>query len=115
LTLLRADVHASTRILIVLVAIIAIGAGWWTLLSINDVGVGIVYSALWTVLVLVAARLLLAVGFGYNRLTTGPGRESRGRPADAAGALAELTDLRDRGLISAEEYAAKRARILERL
>jgi hypothetical protein len=66
-------VHASTRILLVLVAIIAIGVGWWTLLSINDVGTGIVYSALWTVVVLIAARVLLAVGFGFNRLTAGPG------------------------------------------
>jgi hypothetical protein len=108
-------VHASTRILLVLVAIIAIGVGWWILLSINDVGTGILYSALWTVLVLIAARVLLAVGFGFNRLTAGPGRGSSGRPADAAAALGELTDLRDRGLISAEEYEAKRAKVVERL
>lgn len=107
--------HASTRILLVLGAIGAIGGGWWTLLSINDFGVGIVYSALWTVLVLIGARLLLALGFGYNRLTAGRGRESKDRPTHAAAALAELTDLRDRQLISAEEYEAKRAKVVERL
>jgi hypothetical protein len=108
-------VHASTRILLVLVTIVAIGGGWWTLLSINNFGVGIVYSALWTVVVLIVARLLLALGFGYNRLTAGRGRGSKERPADAAAALAELTDLRDRQLISAEEYEAKRAKVVERL
>jgi hypothetical protein len=108
-------VHASTRILLVLVAIIAIGVGLWTLFSINDVGTGIVYGSLWTVVVLIAARVLLAVGFGFNRLTACPGRGSSGRPADAAAALAELTDLRDRRLISAEEDEAKRAKVVERL
>jgi hypothetical protein len=108
-------VHASTRILLVLVAIAAIGGGWWTLLSINDVGVGIVYSALWTVLVLIVARLIFALGSGYNRLTAGRGQGSKEGQAGAAAALAELSDLRDRQLISAEEYEAKRAKVVERL
>lgn len=107
--------HVSTRILLVLVAIGAIVGGWWTLLSINDVVVGIVYSVLWTVLVLIVARVLLALGFGYNRRTAGRGGESKEQPADAAAALAELTDLRDRELISTEEYEAKRAKVVDRL
>jgi hypothetical protein len=109
------DVHASTRILLVLVAIGAIGGGWWTLLSINDVGVGIAYGALWTVLVLIVARLVFALGSGYNRLTAGRGQRSNEGQAGAAAALAELSDLRDRQLISAEEYEAKRAKVVERL
>jgi len=36
-------------------------------------------------------------------------------PTDPAAALGRLTDLRDRGVITAEEYAAKRAEILARI
>ncbi len=96
-----------------LAAFVAIVGGCWILLSINDLGTGILYSALWTFVVFLVARLLLAIGFGYNRRTRG--RESTGQPADVAAALAELTDLRDRELISTEEYEAKRAKIVERL
>ena len=111
----EAEFHASTRILLVLAAIAAIGGGWWALLSINDVGMGIAYSVLWTILVLVAARILLAVGFGYNRLTAHRGEVSKPRSVDTASALAELADLRDRQLISAEEYEAKRAKAIDQL
>ena len=104
--------HASTRILLLLVAIVAIVGGWWFLFAANDTIPAIAYGVLWTAVVLVAARLLLAVGSGYNRLTTRQGQGSVPKPADA---LAELTDLRDRELISADEYEAQRAKILERL
>jgi hypothetical protein len=107
--------HASTRILAVVVAVVAIVGGWWVLFAINHVVVAILYGVMWTALVLLAARLLLAVGFGFNRLTAGRGRSATPRPGDAADALAELTSLRDRELISAEEYEAKRTKILERL
>jgi len=113
--------HASTRILLVAVAVVAIVGGWWVLFAINhvalstDVVVVMLYGVVWTALVLVATRVLLAVGFGFNRLTDGRGRSVTPMPAGAADALAELTSLRDRELISAEEYEAKRAKILERL
>ncbi len=111
-----ADIHASTRILLLLVAVVAIIGGWWTLLAINDdVVTEVLYGVLWTALVLVAARVLLAIGFGYNRLTADRGPRATAVPADPAAALAELTDLRDRGLISADEYEAKRAKVVERL
>jgi hypothetical protein len=41
----RAEVHASTRILLVLAAAFAIVAGWWVLLAINSAIVGAVYEA----------------------------------------------------------------------
>ena len=104
--------HASTRILLLLVALVAIVGGWWFVFAANDAIPAIIYGVLWTAVVLVAARVLLAVGFGYNRLTTRRGQGSPPKPADA---LAELTDLRDRQLISADEYEARRAKILERL
>jgi hypothetical protein len=107
--------HASTRILLVAVAVVAIVGGWWVLFAINHVVVAILYGVVWTALVLIAARLLLAVGLGYNRLTAGRGRSATPKPIDAGDALAQLTSLRDRQLISAEEYEAKRAKILERL
>ena len=107
--------HASTRILLLLVAAVAIVAGWWILLAINNAVVGITYSVLWTIVVLIAARVLTAVGFGYNRFTA---RRHVGRPpgsTDSATALAALSDLRERGLISPDEYNAKRAKMVERL
>ena len=105
--------HGSTRILLLVAAMVAIVGGWWALFAINDTVPAIAYGVLWTVVVLIATRILLAVGIGYNRL--GPGRGGRPAAADAATALAELTKLRDLGLISADEYEAKRAKILERL
>jgi hypothetical protein len=51
--------------------------------------------------VLVAARILLAVGFGYNRPTTR-------QPPDTANAT-DLGDLRERGVISTETYEAEQA------
>jgi len=106
--------HASTRILLLLVAGVAIVTGWWILLSINDIAAGIAFSALWTLVVLIAARALTSLGFGYNRFTARRGQGTSGS-ADASTALAELSDLRDRGHITPEEYDAKRANILERL
>jgi hypothetical protein len=101
--------HMSSRILLVLVAGAAIVAGWWVLFAINEVGVAALYSVLWTVAVLVAARILLAVGFGYNRLTAkGPPSPTSQRPDTAT--TADLSDLRDRGVISPETYKAERAR-----
>jgi hypothetical protein len=111
----RAEVHASTRILLVLAAAGAIAAGWWLLLAVNSAVVGVVYSIVWTLTVLVVARVLMAVGFGYNRFTTRWGRHAPAGGADTATALAELTDLRDRGLISPEEYDSKRSKIVDRL
>lgn len=107
--------HASTRILLVLATTGAIVAGWWVLLAINSVVVGLIYSIMWTLAVLIVARVLTAVGSGYNRLTARrPGRAPAGS-ADSATALAELSDLRDRGLISPDEYASKRSKIVDRL
>ena len=103
------DMHMSSRILLVLIAGAAIVAGWWILFAINDVGVAVLFSVLWTVAILVAARILLAVGFGYNRLTAKEPPRSTAQLPDAATA-ADLDDLRDRGVISPETYEAERAR-----
>ena len=107
--------HASTRVLLLVVAAVAIVAGWWILLAINNAVVGIIYSVIWTVIVLIAARVLTALGFGYNRFTAWRGRDGPAGSTDAAAALAELSDLRERRLISPDEYDAKRANIVERL
>jgi uncharacterized membrane protein len=107
--------HASTRILLLLVAAVAILAGWWILLAINTAVVGITYGVLWTVVVLIATRVLIALGFGYNRFTARRGRDAPVEITNTASALAELSDLRERGLISPDEYEAKRAKIVERL
>ena len=93
--------HLSSRILLVVVAGAAIVAGWWILFAVNDTGLAVLYSAGWTLLVLVAARILLAVGFGYNRLTTKHAPDSGN---------ANLGDLRERGVISTETYEAEQAR-----
>jgi Short C-terminal domain len=111
----EADVHGSTRILLLLAAMVAIVGGWWALFAINDPVPAIAYGVLWTVVVIIATRLLLALGMGYNRLTSTAAKGQKTEATGAAAALAELTDLRDRGLISAEEYEAKRAKILEGL
>jgi hypothetical protein len=110
--------HASTRILLFLVAIVAIVVGWWILYAINSTVVAIIYGVLWTAFVLIAIRVLLAIGFGFNRLTSGRGRRAESGSSGSAAAtdaLAELNQLRERDLISVEEYEAKRAKILERL
>jgi hypothetical protein len=90
--------HLSTRILLVAIAGAAIVAGWWILFAINDTGVAVIYSVAWTVAVLVVARILLAAGFSYNRLRTSDTPK------------ADLSDMRDRGVISRETYDAERAR-----
>ena len=108
-------VHASTRILLLLVAAGTIAGGWWILLAINGAVVGIMYGVAWTIIILIAARVLAALGFGYNRFASRRGRDRPGKGLDAATALAELSDLRERDLISPEEYDAKRAKIVERL
>ena len=80
---------------------------WWILFAINEVPIAVIYSALWTICVLVAARTLLALGLGYNRLTAkGPSRPTRRTPDIAA----DLRDLRDRGVISKESYEREQAR-----
>ena len=107
--------HASTRILLILAAGIAVVAGWWLLLAINSAIVGIIYGILWTLAVLIVARGLMAIGFGYNRFTARRGRREPVAGAQTATALAELTDLRDRGLITPGEYDAKRAKIVQRI
>ena len=114
-SIMAPEMRSSSRILLLLVAMVTILGGWWILFAINDAIVAIIYGVLWTAVVLVAARVLIAFGFGYNRLTAGRERAQTPRPGDASAALAELIDLRDRNLISAAEYEAKRARILERL
>lgn len=111
--------HASTRILLLVLALVAIAGGWWFFFATNDAIPAIVYGVLWTVAVLVVARVLAAVGFGYNRLTARKDEGASRKPATPANApgdaLAALTDLRDRKLITADEYEAQRAKILERL
>ena len=109
------SMHASTRILLLVVVAVAIVAGWWILLAINHAVVGIIYSVLWTVIVLIVARVLTALGFGYNRFTARRLREGPPGSTDAATDLAELSDLRERGLISPDEFDAKRTKIVERL
>lgn len=106
--------HASTRILLLLVAGVAIVGGWWILLALNSVVAALALGLLWTVIVLIATRVLFAVGFRYNRSTGGRSTD-KAATADAGTALADLARLRDQGLISADEYASKRARILERM
>jgi len=97
----------SSRVLLVLAAGATIVGGWWILRSINDAAVAVIYSALWTIAVLVAARTLLALGFGYNRLTA---REQRRPVTRAQDNVADLRDLRDRGVISKETYDREHAR-----
>ena len=107
--------HSSTRILLLLLAITAVVGGIWLLFSINTVVAATLYSALWALIVLIATRVLLAVGSGYNWLASGRRRGKPAGPADAKTGLTELADLRDRELISTEEYEAKRTRIVDRL
>lgn len=102
--------HISSRILLVLAAGAAIVGGWWILFAINEVAIAVIYGAIWTIGVLVAARTLLALGLGYNRLTAkGPSRPVSPSPDTAA----DLRDLRDRGVISKESYESERKRSSE--
>ena len=120
-TVRMGSVHASTRILLLVLALVAIVGGWWFSFATNDAVPAIIYGVLWTVAVLVVVRVLAAVGFGYNRLTARKDDGAAPKVANAANAanpgdaLAALTDLRDRKLITAEEYEAQRTKILERL
>ena len=107
--------HLSTRILLILAAGAAMVAGWWILFAINSAVVGMTYSVLWTTIVLVAAGVLAALGFSYNRSSDRRGHETPSAGANTSTALAELSDLRDRRLIAPDEYDAKRAQILDRL
>ncbi|HWH24165.1 MAG TPA: SHOCT domain-containing protein [Candidatus Limnocylindria bacterium] len=106
--------HASTRILLLLAAAAAIAGGWWILLAFSGFVEAVLLGAGWTVLVLIVMRVLFVSGFSYNRFTLRR-REARTRSADHGAALATLAGLRDQGLISVDEFAAKRAGILERM
>jgi hypothetical protein len=96
-------------------AIVLILGGWWVLIVNNTFIAAVLYGALWTGGVLIATFVLLKIGFGYNRFTARRKQGPTTKPAQAEAALAELTRLRDGGLISAEEYEAKRAKIVKRL
>lgn len=102
--------HLSSRILLVLVAGAAIVGGWWILFAINAVPIAVIYSGLWTIGVLVAARALLAVGFGYNRLRAKEPPRPVSRPPVSP---ADLRDLLDRGVISRESYEKEHERSSE--
>ena len=105
--------HLSTRILLLLVAIVLIAGGWWLLLTNNTTVAALIYGAIWTTAVLVGTRLLVALGFGYNRHSAG--RNVASTSGTAQTSLSELARLREKGLISPEEYATKRAVVMERL
>ena len=55
-------VHISSRILLMLGAAAAIVGGWWILFAINHLAIAVIYAGLWTIGVLVAARIPLALG-----------------------------------------------------
>jgi hypothetical protein len=107
--------HASTRLLLLLLAVAAIVGGWWLLLANNTFIAALIYGALWAGTVVIVTVVLFKIGSGYNRFTARRTQGKADKPLQAEAALAELTRLRDGGLISAEEYEAKRARILDRL
>jgi hypothetical protein len=106
--------HASTRILLFLVALLAILGGWWLLLDNNTFIAAVIYGILWSAAVLIVVIVVLKIGFGYNRMRA---RRVQGSVAEvqAESALAELLRLRDAGLITTDEYEVKRKQILERL
>ena len=106
--------HASTRILVLLVAVLAILGGWWLLLANNAFLAAVIYGGLWAAVVLIATIVVLKIGFGYNRMRARRSKTA-GTQLQSESALAELTRLRDAGLISHDEYEAKRTQILERL
>ena len=105
--------HLSTRILLLILAIVLIAGGWWLLLANNTLMMALIFGALWTAAVLIGTRVLAALGFGYNRYSAG--RNGRGSLGQTQSSLSELVRLRDKGLISPEEYASKRAGVMERL
>jgi hypothetical protein len=106
--------HLSTRILLLLVATVLIAGGWWLLLANNTLATALIYGAIWTAAVLIVTKVLSAIGFGYNRYSAG--RNTRGASGESTqSALGELVRLRDTGLISADEYATKRALVMERI
>ena len=107
--------HASTRILLLITAIAVLVAGIWVLFSINGVAVATGYSVAWAFIVLVATRVVLGIGSGYYSLRSRRSGARTNQPETAATGLAELADLRGRNLISDEEYAAKRAAVMDRL
>ena len=106
--------HASTKILLLLVALVAILGGWWLLLANNAFIAAVIYGVLWAAVVLIVTIIVLKIGFGYNRMRAGR-RKTAGTQLQSESALAELTRMRDAGLISTDEYEAKRAEILGRL
>jgi membrane protein implicated in regulation of membrane protease activity len=106
--------HLSTRILLLLLATVLIAGGWWLLLANNALATALIYGAIWTAAVLIVTKVVSAIGFGYNRYSAG--RNTRNTTSEGTqSALGELVRLRDTGLISAEEYAAKRALVMERI
>ncbi len=107
-------VHASTKILVLLAALVAVAAGWWLLLANNELIPAVLFGSLWTIGVLVVTKVLFVIGGGLNRRKARQ-REPVTAGGDAGASLTELARLRDAGLISAEEFEAKRAKIVERL
>ena len=107
--------HASTRILILMTAIAVLVGGIWILFSLNQTLVATLYSVGWAFVVLIGARIVLGVGSGFNFIRARRSGGDSTRPPTAAVALAELSDLRSRDLISDEEFAAKRASVMNRL
>ena len=106
--------HLSTRILLLILAIVLIAGGWWLLLANNSLVTALIFGAIWTAAVLIGTWLLLAIGFGYNRYSAR--RTGRGYTGQATqSALNDLVRLRDKGLITPEEFASKRAGVMERL
>lgn len=98
-----------------LAAIGVLLAGLWVLFSLNTTIAATVYGVGWALGILLVTRLVLALGSGYNGLRAW---RVRGASEDAQGSSAALTmleDLRRRDLITPEEFAAKRAAVVDRL
>jgi hypothetical protein len=106
--------HLSTRILLLLLATVLIAGGWWLLLANNALATALIYGAIWTAAVLLVTKVLSAIGFGFNRYSAGRNRAAATGDTTQS-ALGELVRLRDSGLISPEEYATKRALVMERI
>ena len=107
--------HASTRVLLLMAAIGLLLGGLWVLFSINTTIVATVYGIGWAIAILLGTRILLAVGSGYNRLRGRRTGLNPGAHQGSAAALTELADLRERELITPEEFEAKRAAVVDRL
>ena len=107
--------HASSRILLLLLGIAVLVVGVWVLFSINSGAVATGFSVAWAFVVLVATRVLLGIGTRYNSFRTRRSGAGPHRLGTAASALAELSDLLDRKLISDDEFASKRAAVMDRL